>query len=235
MNASPLVDPLPKILIADSEVDSDSFYAHVLGLSESEVVHAMDGRDALVKVLEHPFALVITETRLPYVDGYGLCEVIRHDPDTRNIPIIVVTADSRPASLKRALLAGADVALAKPCVADALLAEARRLLVRSKELRERSDNARLKLAAQRDKSKALLSSSGRPMRGMDAHHRYDTTQPPIVPPPLRCSTCDQPLVYEFSHVGGVSAREPEQWDYYTCANSCGRFQYRQRTRRVRRV
>jgi hypothetical protein len=41
-------------------------------------------------------------------------------------------------------------------------------------------------------------------------------------------------MYEHSHVGGVSQRHPEQWDYYRCS-ACGRFQYRQRTRKLRRV
>jgi hypothetical protein len=56
-----------------------------------------------------------------------------------------------------------------------------------------------------------------------------------VPPPLVCPACDRALQYVRSHVGGVSERLPEQWDYYTCHGACGTFQYRQRTRRVRRV
>ena len=52
---------------------------------------------------------------------------------------------------------------------------------------------------------------------------------------LVCPNCDRPLQYVRSHVGGVSARLSEQWDYYTCHGACGTFQYRQRTRRLRRV
>ena len=36
-------------------------------------------------------------------------------------------------------------------------------------------------------------------------------------------------------VGGVSARDPEQWDYYTCPGACGQFRYRQRTRKLQPV
>jgi hypothetical protein len=67
------------------------------------------------------------------------------------------------------------------------------------------------------------------------HHRHDTTAPPLTPPVLVCPSCDQPLMYQRSHVGGVSARHQEQWDYYECVAGCGSFQYRQRTRRLRRV
>lgn len=43
-----------------------------------------------------------------------------------------------------------------------------------------------------------------------------------------------PLQYERSHIGGVSHVHAEQWDDYECA-ACGTFQYRQRTRKLRRV
>jgi len=52
---------------------------------------------------------------------------------------------------------------------------------------------------------------------------------------LVCPNCDRALQYVRSHVGGVSARLSEQWDYYTCHGACGTFQYRQRTRRLRQV
>jgi two-component system chemotaxis response regulator CheY len=55
------------------------------------------------------------------------------------------------------------------------------------------------------------------------------------PPELLCPSCDRALTYEHSHIGGVSNRHPEQWDYYVCSASCGTFQYRQRTRKLRRV
>ncbi len=52
---------------------------------------------------------------------------------------------------------------------------------------------------------------------------------------MTCPRCDRPLLYEKSHVGGVNARELEQWDYFECPQGCGTFQYRQRTRKLRRV
>jgi predicted RNA-binding Zn-ribbon protein involved in translation (DUF1610 family) len=41
-------------------------------------------------------------------------------------------------------------------------------------------------------------------------------------------------VYEQSHIGGVSAKHPEQWDDFICP-TCGTFEYRHRTRKLRRV
>jgi CheY-like chemotaxis protein len=47
---------------------------------------------------------VNTETRLPIVDGYALCDVFRRDAQTRTVPILVVTAETRPTQLDRAVL-----------------------------------------------------------------------------------------------------------------------------------
>jgi hypothetical protein len=66
-------------------------------------------------------------------------------------------------------------------------------------------------------------------------HRHDTTKPPTAPPDLVCPVCDRRLVYQRSHIGGVSERHAEQWDDYECLAGCGVFQYRQRTRTLRKV
>ena len=240
---APASDLLARVLVADADVTSVELYAHALHLSSSAITLATDGRDALVKVLEYPFALMITETQLPLIDGYALCDVIRHDVATRDMPIMVVTADARQTSLSRAMLAGADVALAKPIVPDVVSAEARRLLLsssaerlikRSRELRAQSDQTTMKVLALRRKSDTLVKTDWKARGSLTkTHQRYHTTQPPLGPPPLRCPSCDNPLNYEMSHVGGVSARLPEQWDYYLCPHGCGRFQYRPRTRKLR--
>ena len=222
-----------KILVADPDAESRGKYAHLLGLLEADIVHATDGRDALVKVLEHRFALLITEAQLPLIDGYALCEVIRRDAFIRTIPIVVVTADARPTALRRALIAGADVVLAKPFPVDALSVQAKRLLV------DGSGGAH----GHREDQPIDIEPASEPADGSArtravksrAHKRYETTQPPAAPPVLRCPSCDASLVYGFSHVGGVSAREPEQWDYYTCSGACGQFRYRQRTRKLQRA
>jgi hypothetical protein len=67
------------------------------------------------------------------------------------------------------------------------------------------------------------------------HRRGHTTTPPLPPPALLCPTCDEALVYDHSHIGGVSARHSEQWDYFECPGRCGTFEYRQRTRRMARI
>jgi hypothetical protein len=139
--------------------------------------------------------------------------------------------------VRRAHAAGADAVLVKPCLPETLFAEVLRLLDQSAELRERMRILRDNVSPQSGKSGALVRSRMLPRRPIlsRTHNRLDTTEPPSAPPVLVCPECDQPLRYHRSHVGGVNARHPEQWDYFDCSNGCGTFQYRQRTRRMRKV
>jgi len=229
----PRTTPAPKVLVADPDGQSLGLYAEILGAGEYEIYHVTDGREALVKVLEHRFALVIAEAQLPLIDGCALCELIRGDSLIRTMPIIVVTGDPRQTAQRQAFIAGADVVLVKPWAGEELLAQAKRLILRDLVQPAPTAVSPLEAATEPD---APADSSGRP-RGIKSrsHKRYDTSEPPAPPPALRCPSCDRSLSYSFSHVGGVSAREPEQWDYFTCPAACGQFQYRQRTRKLQRV
>jgi hypothetical protein len=67
-----------------------------------------------------------------------------------------------------------------------------------------------------------------------AHKDFNVRTPSVAPRSLRCPICDSWLQYGDSHVGGVG-HCVEQWDYYVCPCNCGTFQYRQRTRKLRRI
>ena len=73
-------------------------YREFFQLSGCEVVEAIDGREALAEALARPPALVIAEIRLPFIDGYALCEILRRDHATARIPILVVTSEGRTAT-----------------------------------------------------------------------------------------------------------------------------------------
>src|SRR5438045_2947613 len=80
----------------------------------------------------------VTETRRPGMSVVEMCRVLRRDRLTREIPIIVVTADGLPNSISLAHAAGADAVLIKPCLPHQLHAEIERLLAACTALRERS-------------------------------------------------------------------------------------------------
>jgi two-component system cell cycle response regulator DivK len=224
-------------LLADRDDDTRRMYGAFLRSLAIDVDEASDGREALAKALARPYDVVITDTRLPGINGYELCQLLRRDVATKATPIIIVTAEAIATNIERARKAGADQVLVKPCVPDQLLMEMRRLVGRSKELRQQSQQIRARLATQLTASQALHAprdATGR--RALSRlFSREVTTTPPELPPTLVCPMCDQPLQYRTSHVGGVSERHREQWDYFECPNGCGDFQYRQRTRKLRKV
>ncbi len=224
------------VLVADPDPDACLLYASTLQIHEDQVVQAVDGREALVKVLAARFSLVITETRVPFIDGFSLCEILRRDRATQSVPILVVTADARADALERALQSGADAAIVKPFEPAFVLAEAHRLVGRARRAVDRSVRLMRDLSAQRARGEELLqqSASLQYRTTNDAHERLTVPDPPIPAPTLYCPMCDRPLGYLSSKVGGVSTA-PEQWDYYLCPGICGRFQYRHRTRKLRRL
>ena len=91
-----------RILVADADGDTRLLYREWLDASGSDVVDAVDGRDAMVKALSVRPTLVITELRLPIFDGYALCEVLRRDSLTKTVPIVVVTTESGSSEVDRA-------------------------------------------------------------------------------------------------------------------------------------
>jgi DNA-binding response OmpR family regulator len=212
-------------------------YAQFLRRSAFEIDEADDGREALAKAISSRPDVIVTESRLPGLSGVELCRLLRSDVSTRDAAILFVTGDAYPEQVKISEQAGADTVLIKPCLPETLLLEIERLRRTSAQLRERARIARDEGTQQLERSAELLERSRAFPRRLSmsrAHSRRDTTSPALAPPALVCPVCDEPLRYERSHIGGVSARNPEQWDYYECAHGCGTFQYRQRTRKLRR-
>ena len=225
-------------LLADRDRDSLDMYAEYLRNADCDVEEAEDGREALAKARSRHPQIIITETHLLAIDGFELCELLRSDDSTRAIPIIVVTADVHPADIARAERAGADVVLAKPCLPDCLLAEVRHCLETSAQLRDRATAARARAHEQLLRSTHQIERSIAIRRRASlsrAFRRLTTMAPRAAPPALRCPICDARLVYESSHIGGISQRQQEQWDYYECPGKCGTFQYREGTRKLSRI
>jgi CheY-like chemotaxis protein len=209
-------------------------YVEYFKLATWLVVEASDGPEALAIALSRRPDVIIADSYLPRISGCDLCEVLRGDPATRATPIILVTSDVAARQLQRARASGATSVMMKPCLPDALLNEAVRLL---DEFRACEHPIAAPGVMSAPSSLERGGDEGlRPSRRMShTHLRGKTDLPPSSPPALICPDCDSALEYRSSEVGGVSVRNAEQWDYFVCANGCGTFQHRQRTRKVRRV
>ena len=221
-----------RALLVDRDDDTRAMYAEFLRLASCDVEQAADGRQALAIAISRQPHIVITETHLPGIDGFDLCRLLRADRATRSTPIIVVTGDGYAADIQRAREAGATEVLIKPCLPEVLLAATKQLLEQVGAVRDRAETC-ADAASKIDRAR-LLESRLRRTRAVRVDRRR-TESPPLPPPPLTCPQCEASLAYEHSHIGGVSASRSEQWDYYSCPRGCGVYQYRQRTRKVRKV
>jgi CheY-like chemotaxis protein len=213
----------PLALLVDRDLDTRQMYAEFLRIKHCDVHEAEDGREALAKVFSIRPDVIVTESRLPGMSGFDLCRLLRQDHQTANIPILFVTGDAFPAEIQRAVDAGATEVLVKPCLPEQVATAIHRHLQRSGVTHAAADLARSNGSIERPR---LLNRS---------YVRHDTTERPTPSLVLFCPTCDRPLKYLKTHMGGVNAKRPERWDYFECESRCGMFQFRQRTRKLRRV
>jgi class 3 adenylate cyclase len=118
----------PRILVADDDwLNRDLLEAYLVG-SGCEVVTAADGMAALEQARAAPLDLALLDVQMPRLDGLGVCRALKSSPQTRFVPVVVVTAlDSEDEKLK-ALEAGADDFVTKPYNSIVLLTRVRSLL-----------------------------------------------------------------------------------------------------------
>jgi two-component system phosphate regulon response regulator PhoB len=95
-----------------------------------DVVVAADGEEGLVQIDERQPDLVLLDWMLPKVSGIEVCRRIRGRPETRNLPIIMLTARGEESDRVRGLDTGADDYLTKPFSMTELIARIRAVLRR---------------------------------------------------------------------------------------------------------
>jgi two-component system, cell cycle response regulator DivK len=219
------------ILLVDGNADTRALYREMFARVGCEVIEASDGREALAKAFTRAPTVVVTEMTLPFVDGYALCEILRRDRSTADVPIIAVTADAIPSHINRARQAGADIVLVKPTAVETLLAEMQRLIQDFKGGRRSAPIANLDVPGDASADRVAPANRQRRKTRTKSFARVTTTTPSASPPPLLCPSCYRPLTYKQSHIGGVTEDFREQWDDFEC-DSCGAFTYRHRTRKI---
>jgi len=120
----------PNILITEDEAALVAMLRYNLEKEGYAVDEAADGQEALIKVSEGRPDLILLDWMLPQLSGLEVCRQIRRNPETRNIPIIMVTARGEEADRVRGLDVGADDYIAKPFSPSELMARIRAVLRR---------------------------------------------------------------------------------------------------------
>jgi len=143
--------PKPRILI----VDDLPVNIKVLGETlkpDHEVVFATNGRDALTAAKSDNLPdLILLDIMMPDMDGYQICQVLKNDDATRDIPIIFISAKSEEGDETKGLAIGAADYITKPFSPSIVRAR-----VRTQLERKRAEADRL----QREKLEAIMEMAG---------------------------------------------------------------------------
>jgi DNA-binding response OmpR family regulator len=117
-----------KILVVDDEADIRKVLQEILTAAGYQVLTAADGRDALPITLADQPDLIITDIRMPKLDGLTLCRALRGHPDTADIPVVILTAGNTAEQMQASFEAGADDFLPKPLNPEEIKLRVRTLL-----------------------------------------------------------------------------------------------------------
>lgn len=138
-----------KILVIDDEFPIRYLVEHQLKRRGFDVMSAKDGPSGLDAVFTHRPDLIVLDIMMPKMDGFQVCEEIRENPETAEIPVIFLTACVTEENKLQAFKVGADDYLVKPFQADELIAHIAAVLRRShaqtavQELPPPNDRARV--------------------------------------------------------------------------------------------
>lgn len=122
-----------KILVIDDEPDLMELVAYNLRKEGFTVSSAFDGEEGLEKIRNNSFDLLILDLMLPGVQGGEVCRMVRSNPKTEALPIIMLTAKGGESDKIRGLDTGADDYITKPFSPKELIARVRALLRRTGE------------------------------------------------------------------------------------------------------
>ena len=122
----------PSILIVEDEAPLVELLTYNLQRAGFRTSVARDGDEAMLAVEETHPDLVLLDWMLPYVSGIEICRRLRRDTETRDLPIILLTARSEEDDRVRGLEAGADDYVVKPFSPSELIARVRAVMRRTR-------------------------------------------------------------------------------------------------------
>jgi len=117
--------PLPprdiRILVVDDMSTMRRVIKSILNqLGYSNIEEAENGKDALSKLSSSNYDFVLTDWNMPEMDGLELVKTIRQDPNLKDLPILMVTAEAKKENVLEALKTGVNNYIVKPFTAEIL-------------------------------------------------------------------------------------------------------------------
>lgn len=111
-------NPLPRILVIDDSIADLRVLMDMLNAQKWRIAVAFDGNDGYQKATLNPPDLILLDVRMPGLDGFGTCRLLKADPRTRSIPIIFLSAAETQVDRLTGLHLGAVDYILKPYVSE---------------------------------------------------------------------------------------------------------------------
>ena len=118
------------IMVVDDSLTIRSVVGKALEREKHRAILISNGMDALGLLKEEPVDLVLCDISMPLMDGYQLCKMIKNDPQTRKIPVVMLSGHDGFFDKVRGRMAGASDYITKPVEPPALLRALKKYLVR---------------------------------------------------------------------------------------------------------
>jgi len=137
-----------KILVIDDEKDILDLVEYNLKQNGYKVSCVATGEEALEVAISFKPDLILLDLMLPGVDGFDVCRNLKSQPDTREIPVIMLTAKSEDIDVVTGLELGADDYITKPFSPRILVARVRAILRKKKKSPETEKSGEMLIRAQ---------------------------------------------------------------------------------------
>jgi CheY-like chemotaxis protein len=122
----------PLILVADDDANLRKILCLFLRSAGYETVEAANGREALTLARSQRPDGVLMDVMMPLLDGFTVCKLVKDDPETRRIPVVICTAKNRKEDLIAAIKAGAEDYIIKPFTKETVLAKVEKAIASRK-------------------------------------------------------------------------------------------------------
>lgn len=113
---------MPNILVVEDSPTMRQLISFAMKrVSNSKVIEATDGVDALKKLSSEKIDLILADINMPVMDGLKLVSLVRGNPAYKDIPVIIITTEGAEEDKKKAISIGANAYLPKPIQTQELL------------------------------------------------------------------------------------------------------------------
>jgi two-component system alkaline phosphatase synthesis response regulator PhoP len=117
-----------RVLVVDDEVNITQILEFSIGAEGFDVITAQNGEEAIEKARREQPDLIILDVMMPKIDGYEACRILKANPLTKNIPVVLLTAKGRDIDKRLGMEVGATDYIVKPFSPNRLIERINQLL-----------------------------------------------------------------------------------------------------------